>query len=112
MDYIRLRLVNFNSSVFFTTQKECIPYSEQRCKSIGEEFGWEYSSVDDGRIKGCYIHITGRFKNEIFFGTGGTDDQNKMEIKEIEGMARPMGIGCQIGSLILIYKIEEFVSLI
>ena len=90
-----------NSFNFFLIQKECIPYSEQRCKHIAEVLGWTYSS-GDLPTKGCHVNNGGR-EMEVLFGTGGTDDQNKMDVSGTS-IGRPIGIDCKTGLTTLIDK--------
>ena len=78
---------------------ECVPYSEQTCKDIGDKMGRKFSTGDWG-TKGCYVYIDGRYKKDIFYGTGGTEAQIKkdpIDVGSDQKVARPVGIDCKIG---------------
>ena len=85
------------------TFTECVPYSEQACEDIGVREGWTFKTGDYG-AKGCYVYINGRYPGEIFYGRGGTDDQNVMDL-DSAAVKRPQGYDCDIpGSTILVYQ--------
>ena len=73
----------------------CVPYSVETCKKIATEMEREYSS-GNWATKGCYYYVNGRYTNDVFFGTGGTDVQEQSEVNGNK-VNRPPGIDCSQG---------------
>ena len=73
----------------------CVPYSVETCKEIAKIMKRDYSSGNWG-TKGCYYYVDGRYENDIFFGTGGTEAQEKSEVIG-NVVNRPPGIDCSKG---------------
>ena len=91
---------------------ECVPYSIEACKAVGAARGFTFKSGNWG-TKGCYVYVDYRggnsydpkYRKQIFYGTGGTDEQNRKELSG--GRARPAGFDCKPGLTIFIYNSLE-----
>ena len=86
---------------------ECVPYSAQACKDAAKKLGLSFQSGNWG-TKGCYAYTRASntnqqyYKKYLYYGTGGTDEQNKMELNG--QTVRPDGFDCKPGSMMLTYN--------
>ena len=84
---------------------DCVPYSEEACRDIGKKTGLVFGSGSYG-TKGCYVYKDGRYQQNIWYGTGGTDAQNTADIDEA-CCERPSGFDCKKGTMIFILRISR-----
>ena len=82
----------------FLFGSECEPYTEGTCRDAanynglmiggkGKEFAGEYTP------KGCYAYASGKNKDHVYYGIGGTLSQMKsLPVKKIK--YRPVGYDC------------------
>ena len=58
--------------------------------------GREYVRIEDpDEVFGCTIHNW--YENKIYFGAGGSDEQNKADLTGNPYVSRPVGIDCNTG---------------
>ena len=81
--------------IFIVGLKVCEPYRESACKLVGKILGKVFSS-GPYTTKGCYHYETGDYKNNIYFGTGGTL-KTMTSYQTKSGQIRPTGIDCKTG---------------
>ena len=81
--------------IFIVGLKVCEPYRESACKLVGKILGKVFSS-GPYTTKGCYHYETGDYKNNIYFGTGGTL-KTMTSYPTKSGQIRPTGIDCKTG---------------
>ena len=93
----------FNTIGIFivTLIKDCTPYSEDACKAAAEadpKINWK--SAGDYGTKGCYVYDSDHpsYANNVYYGTGGTDDEKKMRLISSEFIYRPDGHDCRSNS--------------
>ena len=62
------------------------------------------------KTKGCYVYVDANHafghKHVIFYGRGGTDEQNKKLLDESK-RRRPMGFDCFKGAIIFLYTFNQ-----
>ena len=77
-----------------------MPFSEEACRSVANRMGLKYSE-GHWPTKGCYAYTNGKYPDDIFYGTGGTDDENRSFLDPAE-KKRPSGFDCKTGLMIII----------
>ena len=87
----------------------CVPYSLQACKDAVERLGlqkggrgWSFTGTTYSR-KGCFAYSKGYFANIAFYGLGGSEEQNKKQLRSPR--YRPRGFDCSATGKILFYDI-------
>ena len=98
-DYFNhILLTWFNTKVIFigTLIKDCTPYSEGACKAAANALNLNWKSAGDYGTKGCYAYKSnhGNYPNNVYYGTGGTDDEKKMRLIS-SSIYRPDGHDCR-----------------
>ena len=79
--------------IFVVGVKVCEPYRESACKLVGKILGKDFSP-GKWATKGCYHYETGKFKEKMYFGTGGTLESLTSDPTK-SGQFRPEGIDCK-----------------
>merc|ERR1719242_1202223 len=87
-------MLSFALFTLFATFHACAPYSQEACKLAAVRNGLSkggngYAFAGDYSTKGCYTYSSGSYKGIVFYGTGGTDAQNKAPVSG--GKVRPAG---------------------
>jgi len=77
--------------------KVCIPYSKEACEAAANSLGLEkgygnYNFAGSYGTKGCYAYETGNYAGVAFYGTGGSEDNMKVELNDPQ--YRPVGHDC------------------
>ena len=75
----------------------CIPYSKEACEAAANSLGLEkgygnYNFAGSYGTKGCYAYETGNYAGVAFYGTGGSEDNMKVELNDPQ--YRPVGHDC------------------
>ena len=78
--------------------ENCIPYSQDACKAAAEadsKFNWK--SAGSYGTKGCYAYYPNHasYANNVYYGTGGTDDAKKTTLEGSSSIFRPDGHDCK-----------------
>ena len=80
-----------------------MPYSLAACqdaaKFLGKRLGddkFEFATSSH-KSKGCFGYFDGEWANNIYYGTGGTKEQAKMEL--VPPKYRPPGFDCDVDSI-------------
>mmetsp|Transcript_107637 Transcript_107637/g.197688 ORF Transcript_107637/g.197688 Transcript_107637/m.197688 type:complete len:342 (+) Transcript_107637:80-1105(+) len=70
-----------------TTTTACVPYTEDTCRQAAVALGLQPggNGVDfagDYSLKGCYSYASGSYKGYAFYGTGGSEAENRADASE------------------------------
>ena len=76
----------------FDCSSNCVPYSETACKAAADELGLAFARGNYKWTQGCYSYLQGSNAGKVFYGVGGTSEQNKKDTKLSQ--YRPHGFDC------------------